>query len=72
MNDRVVYNSEDGLWYKAGDDPWTIREIPNDRKVQPVPFAAADTYASAFENLFGYPAAMPILVRSPRTATVFA
>lgn len=68
--DRAVYNSEDTLWYKDGDDPWTIRVYSRGQKVRPIPSAVADTYGEAFEKLFGYTAPIPVLVRSVRPAAM--
>lgn len=66
--ERAVYNSEDGQWYKDGDDPWMLRTYATGEIIRPIPSASADTYFDAFAQLFGRPAPVPAVVRSPRPA----
>jgi len=63
---QAVYNSEDGKWYKRGDDPWTIRVHAVGEKVRPIPSVEASTYGEAFETLFEHPVEIPALMRSQR------
>lgn len=71
MIERVVYDTEHDRWYKAGDDPWTVRDVPKNRVVQPIPSATADTYTDAFFALFGHNVFIPTQLRAPKRA-VFA
>lgn len=59
MTEHAVYNSEDGKWYRQGDDPWTVREVKPGQKLQPLVFAVADSYPEAFEKLFGHAIVIP-------------
>jgi len=68
MFERAVYCTEEDRWYKQGDDPWTVRDIPADRVVTPIISVIADTYGEAFELLFGHAVVIPAPVRSARRA----
>jgi hypothetical protein len=54
MFERVFYNSENGKWYRQGDDPQTVRSV------------SADSNLQAFELLFSRPAQMPVITRTRR------
>lgn len=64
--ERAVYSSEDGKWYRQGDDPWTVRVVPIGHKIQPIFSVRADTMLEAFESLFHHPVQMPKIIRAPR------
>lgn len=66
MSERAVYNSEDGKWYRQGDDPWVVRLVPKGSVLKPLVFAIADTYGDAFQQLFGHPVLFPVSVYSHR------
>lgn len=66
MQEHAVYNSEDGKWYRQGDDPWTVRIVPQGSKLQPIFSVRADNVLEAFEDLFGYPLSMPAVTREAR------
>ena len=66
MDERVVYNEDDGRWYVQGDDPWVVRIVPKGSPVKPLRFAIADTYEEAFQQLFGHASPIPAVVRGHR------
>jgi len=66
MNERAVYNSEDGKWYGEHETPWVIRNLGVGEKVHPFHSAVADTYNEAFGVLFNHPLEIPQIQRSVR------
>jgi len=66
MNERAVYNSEDGKWYSEHETPWVIRNLGVGEKVHPFHSTVADTYADAFVGLFGHALVIPPITRSVR------
>jgi hypothetical protein len=65
-NERAVYNSEDGRWYRQGDDPWTVRIVGKGEILKPLISARAYTSLDAFKSLFGHPLEIPPVSRSHR------
>ena len=76
MIERVVYNSEESLWYKDGEESHRLEVVNNEasgkRVVTPHVSASADTYPEAFEKIFGHALVIPPPVRAPRREAVLA
>lgn len=62
----AVYSSEDARWFKQGEYPAPLREVPKGKKVEPYISVEALTYGEAFEKLFGCPVPLPELTRDSR------
>lgn len=58
MTEQAVYNTETSKWYRQGCCPG-FNEVE------------ATSYPEAFELLFGHPAPIPAVVRSPRRSSIF-
>lgn len=71
MIERAVYHSEDGFWYRHGDEPWRVTVVVKGEKIREKPHVVADTYAEAFLLLYGKPTPISPQVRAPRR-TIFA
>ena len=78
MNERIIYfaaddfqpaeyaNLETGRWYKQGASPLTVRVVAPGARLHPMPSVVADSYADAFQQLYGHPMPMPVLQQTHR------
>ena len=72
MEEQAIYNSEDGKWYRLGDDYLSVRAVEKGTPVRPfVEGVRAMSYSEAFEMLFGHPVVIPPVERSARRASAF-
>lgn len=65
----AVYNSEDGSWYRLGDEPWKIRDTAKGQPAHVFVRVDAASYDEAFEKLFGHAAPRPTLKREAKRVT---
>lgn len=69
--EHVIFIEETSRWYKAGATPLIVRVCARNEKIMPLPSVTADTYADAFEQLFGHPMVIPPVQRSAHRESAF-
>ncbi len=66
MTEQAIYHSEDGKWYRAGEEPWQVRVVPPGAKLMPLFSVTVDTMFEAFGKLYGHYPVIPPVVRAVR------
>jgi hypothetical protein len=71
MFERAVYNEERQEWYQQDNEPYRVLMLEIGQVVPKRPTTKADTYAEAFETLFGHPTFIPAPTRAPHRQSAF-
>ena len=60
----AIYNTEEGAWYRLGDEPWKIRDAVKGQPARSFARAEAVCYNEAYEKLFGHVVILPTLTKN--------